>query len=32
MKTAYENWMTRIVLSLCGLSLLVGIIKGALDA
>ena len=32
MKTNYEKWMTWIVLSLCGTSLLMGVIKGALDA
>lgn len=31
MRSNYENWMTRIILSLCGMALLVGVIKGALD-
>ena len=30
MRTNYENWMTWIVLSLCGMSLLMGVIRGAL--
>jgi len=32
MKTNYENWMTWIVLSLCGMSFMIGVIRGALDA
>jgi hypothetical protein len=31
LKTNYENWMTWIVLSLCGMLLLIGVVKGALE-
>lgn len=31
LRTNYEKWMTWIVLSLCGMLLLIGSVKGALE-